>query len=481
MPGLPPAARAAARAARAKIDALLDSLDPETLAALQSGAIFDDAPEDAALFPAARPVPAEQKPRVSPRPTVRNPQRPAGASATQPAAARATTHRQNEDGASRASIGRDSDGIEASSLRGRAWTLSCRGMRSPAIAEAIGVPERTVRNWLARDRAALEEDLPDLRREQALAAVESLRAALAAAWGAFEDERATEEEFAQATRRAFRVRELTPKDAASAPYPPRRPTNAARYLSLVLRAQADLVRLLGLSHTLLDAPGPTVPLAPSVPQPDAARPPQHVACYQEQAAPVPPSTPAGTGTPAPFEKAAKTANTDIPATSTTTPSLAAPSPTQPPLPPSAGSPRTENAAKTAIPASPFAGHVSASGGPVVDNSPVSATSSTPAVADTEPRDHTPAVGPAPIEREIAARTATAPSLAPIPPMPSPAVPSPTPATGNLPPATPASSVSHALSRSQTVVAHGRAPTAHQRRKAAKSANGPVLVRPRPSP
>jgi hypothetical protein len=43
-------------------------------------------------------------------------------------------------------------------VRDRAWTLYCQGQRSPAIAQQLHVPERTVRDWLQRIREQLAEE-----------------------------------------------------------------------------------------------------------------------------------------------------------------------------------------------------------------------------------------------------------------------------------------------------------------------------------
>src|SRR5947209_10728105 len=61
------------------------------------------------------------------------------------------------------------------SLQDRAWDLACQGLRAPAIADAVGVPERTVRSWLAAIRREVAADLREDHAEQLLLAVESIR------------------------------------------------------------------------------------------------------------------------------------------------------------------------------------------------------------------------------------------------------------------------------------------------------------------
>ena len=75
-------------------------------------------------------------------------------------------------------------------LREQAFTLHCHGLRSPAIAAELGVPERTIRAWIAAALDDLKDDLQINRRQQLLLAVERQNAITAAAWQQFEAETA---------------------------------------------------------------------------------------------------------------------------------------------------------------------------------------------------------------------------------------------------------------------------------------------------
>lgn len=396
------------RAARDKINALLDSLDPETLDLLHSGAIFDTYAEES-------PPPTATSNSAAP-PTSEPPRKNDSGVSQRPA--RRTVSPEND------ATEADEDHHERASgpnafTRERAWKLHCRGMRSPAIGEELDVPERTVRHWLARDREAVLAEFAGLRREQTLTAVESLRAALAAAWAAFEDERATEEEFAMAIRRSYRVRLHTPEDAESAPEPPRYPTHAARYLSLALTAQRSLVRLLGLSYTLLED-GPSVAHQPATPTP----------------APTLATSPTRTSAPSAVStapaKAAKTANTQPPAP---IPAANAIIPKPSKIAASAAIPQTsEIAAKTATPMPDVA-------------TLAGAAAPHPTLLDSVPV----CLQPTPeMRQQSTTATRRAQTHASIP------------------------------LRTQPTAAQGRLPSlAHRRRKTAKTANAPILILPHP--
>lgn len=75
-------------------------------------------------------------------------------------------------------------------LKDRAFDLYSRGFRSPAIAAQLGVPERTIRNWvqsiiqqLAQDDVAAN---PEIARQQRALSIESQRAVAATAWTAYQ-------------------------------------------------------------------------------------------------------------------------------------------------------------------------------------------------------------------------------------------------------------------------------------------------------
>ncbi len=114
------------------------------------------------------------------------------------------------------------------SLQDRAWELACQGLRGPAIASTLGVPERTVRAWLQQIRREVAVDLRDQHADELLLAVASIRQVAATAWGAYEREVAAE------------------VTALTAPTRERHASHAPRYLSLALAAHVQTARLLGL-------------------------------------------------------------------------------------------------------------------------------------------------------------------------------------------------------------------------------------------
>src|SRR5579872_4197901 len=139
-------------------------------------------------------------------------------------------------------------------LREHAFTLHCQGLRSPAIAAELGVSERTIRAWIAAALADLKDDLQLNRREQLLLAVERQHQLTAVAWQQFETEAAARHALLDATLQsllaaaeasnpanASSTRSITIHLPASTPAP--------RYLSLILQANKEANRLLGL-HTL---------------------------------------------------------------------------------------------------------------------------------------------------------------------------------------------------------------------------------------
>ena len=67
-------------------------------------------------------------------------------------------------------------------LREQAFTLHCQGLRSPAISQELGVPERTIRAWIASVLEALKDDLQLNCREQLLLAVERQHQLTATCW-----------------------------------------------------------------------------------------------------------------------------------------------------------------------------------------------------------------------------------------------------------------------------------------------------------
>src|SRR5579872_3239039 len=71
-------------------------------------------------------------------------------------------------------------------LREQAFALHCQGLRSPAISEQLGIPQRTIRAWIAADLKTLAEEQRATRREQRALAVERQHTLTATAWSEFE-------------------------------------------------------------------------------------------------------------------------------------------------------------------------------------------------------------------------------------------------------------------------------------------------------
>ena len=174
-------------------------------------------------------------------------------------------------------------------LREQAFTLHCQGLRSPAIAAELGVSARTIRAWIAAALADLKDEHQHTRREQLLLAVERQHQLTATAWQQFERETATRAALLDVCLAAYLPTHpdlrpdahhdgsqspaaLSGEQAASAATtaristalrPPHLPasTPAPRYLSLILQANKETNRLLGLySRATLDLLTPeTVP------------------------------------------------------------------------------------------------------------------------------------------------------------------------------------------------------------------------------
>ena len=195
-------------------------------------------------------------------------------------------------------------------LREQAFTLHCQGLRSPAISEALGVPQRTIRAWITAALDDLKDDHHISRREQLLLAVERQHALTVAAWQQFETETAARGTLLDATLAACRQSTAatpggdasTASTAAAAVAPsapptlPRLPasTPAPRYLSLILQAHKETNRLLGLytlaKLDLLTAETAPIPCAASdIESPaESATAPAEVAAGRQPANPCPP-------------------------------------------------------------------------------------------------------------------------------------------------------------------------------------------------
>ena len=175
-------------------------------------------------------------------------------------------------------------------LQDRAWELYCQGERSPAIAAALGVPARTVRDWLRAIRTQLAPVSQQQRAQQQALAVERQRSVLAAAWDGFHTDRERQEQLYQGaydhlTRRTTRP---APASAQTAPaaktaknFPastaapaqflderyarPRDTTHPVQYLRLALTANREMARLLGLydRHSFPHNSTPDAPTPPT--------------------------------------------------------------------------------------------------------------------------------------------------------------------------------------------------------------------------
>jgi hypothetical protein len=106
-------------------------------------------------------------------------------------------------------------------LRDQAWTLHCQGLRSPAIAKQLHVPERTVRDWLQRLKERLAEE-----------AQETEEAAETAASGTGNDDKAA--------------------DSARANHTAQRALAVERHLAVAVAAWADHDRLTTLAERAAD-------------------------------------------------------------------------------------------------------------------------------------------------------------------------------------------------------------------------------------
>jgi hypothetical protein len=133
----------------------------------------------------------------------------------------------------------------------RAFTLYCDGLRSPAIAQHLGVPERTVRSWIAKIRDDLAAADTAHLREEFVRAVEHLHHISAAAWQAFEREQNQAPQPSSARKDPAAAPDAA--NASNAPdAPPTAPNNAnprhgPRYLRLALDAQRQISHLLNLN------------------------------------------------------------------------------------------------------------------------------------------------------------------------------------------------------------------------------------------
>ena len=121
--------------------------------------------------------------------------------------------------------------------RDQAFDLYCSGLRSPAIAHQLHVPERTVRAWLAATQQALtRERHGTAQAAAALAEARQLQIA-ASAWESYRRHAAAEQQQLDDLQYGTR-------DELDA-HPPRLSASGARYLALALRATDLAARFAG--------------------------------------------------------------------------------------------------------------------------------------------------------------------------------------------------------------------------------------------
>ena len=129
-------------------------------------------------------------------------------------------------------------------LKDRAFDLYSRGFHSPAIAAQLGVPERTIRNWvqtiiqqLAQDDVAAN---PEIARQQRALAIESQRAVVATAWTAYQQ---LSDSYTRLMDRALAPTNSQPERLIASVN--RLAATAARHLAVVVSANREIARLQG--------------------------------------------------------------------------------------------------------------------------------------------------------------------------------------------------------------------------------------------
>ncbi|HEV2459704.1 MAG TPA: hypothetical protein VGS80_15215, partial [Ktedonobacterales bacterium] len=137
-----------------------------------------------------------------------------------------------------------------------AFSLACKGCRSPEIARRLHVSERTVRAWLRHMRQELAAEHPAFDRAgQLLLVVDGLREVLQAAWQAFEEDRAAQEALLGSQLDYLRQRVITSgrsdptgntQRIAEDYARPHFTSHAPTHLRLALKTQVEIARLLGL-------------------------------------------------------------------------------------------------------------------------------------------------------------------------------------------------------------------------------------------
>ncbi len=123
-------------------------------------------------------------------------------------------------------------------LKERVFALACQGMRSPAIAQTLNVPERTVRAWMQKLRDEVADERKATRRTDLALAIERQLAISAAAWQGYE-------RAALAEQHLILRLDLTEVDDDPLPFT-RLSGVGARYLSVAQSAQREAARLQAL-------------------------------------------------------------------------------------------------------------------------------------------------------------------------------------------------------------------------------------------
>lgn len=291
---------------------------------------------------------------------------------------------------------------DTDALRLSVWDQFCEGKRPPEIAENEGIPERTVRRWIAAMRDEIYSDLPEVCATQFAAALDNLRTVIYLAWQGHNDEVELDCAYRAAALRDFKHGYTADLKSIQSNPPLQRRSSATRYLTLVLQTQREINRLLGLPAVAARAAAPLPADTPASENPAiSATNPQPTAA-PIPAAPAIPAPPAKNKIPATSATPAPPAKNKIPANSATSSTPSNPS----------TSPTSANSATPSTPAAPAAsvtaGVVGAHG-----RAPIAATATPAALTpttSTPAASRTPAP-PAPTRTAAASRKTPAPAAA----------------------------------------------------------------------
>jgi hypothetical protein len=144
-------------------------------------------------------------------------------------------------------------------LRDQAFALHCQGLRAPAISQQLGVPQRTIRAWIAAIQDEIRADSLHTYTAQLTTALEGLRQLLAAAWASYDTD-ATLHQSLIAQAFPTTLPEKSAESATPLPLPsqgrglggevrpPHIPCRPDAYLRVALNVQRQIIRLLGLDR-----------------------------------------------------------------------------------------------------------------------------------------------------------------------------------------------------------------------------------------